>query len=267
VAYPLWTDLTEKQRKGFKDSLAATGVPLDKTTALQHNAALKTVADSMMQEGRALPPGKTNADLAAARLKESESKAKERAQEEIERGLDIERVYKLTQDEAKRRQDEAAKKREQNEAEQKQEKKPEKIKDEDIPDYLGENPFAKPSTMTDEQEAKFDADFAKYKREEENKNKIPNNVVEQIVLEILEQIDFVGLVQRLRVSVGRLLLAAVEYGRIETNAEYQIAGIHVGINATNLRTMNCRDSKVDIIHCNILFQQSFWVNLNANNPL
>ena len=180
VAYPLWTDLTEKQRKGFKDSLAATGVPLDKTTALQHNAAFKTVADNMRQEGRALPPGKTNADLAAARLKESESKAKERAQEEIERGLDIERVYKLTQDEAKRRQDEAAKKRKQNEAEQKQEKKPEKIKDEDIPDYLGENPFAKPSTMTDEQEAKFDADFAKYKREEENKNKIPDNVVEQI---------------------------------------------------------------------------------------
>jgi hypothetical protein len=175
VAYPLWTDLTEKQRKGFKNSLAATGVPLDKTTVLQHDTAFKTIADSMMQEGRALPPGKTNADLAAARLKESESKAKARAQEEIQRGLDIERVYKLTQDEAKRRQDEAAKKREQT-----QEKKPEKIKDEDIPDYLGENPFAKPSTMTDEQEAKFDADFAKYKREEENKNKIPDDVVAQI---------------------------------------------------------------------------------------
>lgn len=212
VAYPLWTDLTEKQRKGFKDSLAATGVPLDKTTALQHNAAFKTVADSMMQEGQALPPG-----LAAARLKESESKAKARAQEEIQRGLDIERVYKLTQDEAKRRQDEAAKKREQNEAEQKQEKKPEKIKDEDIPDYLGENPFAKPSTMTDEQEAKFDADFAKYKREEENKNKIPDNVVEQIRKNNLK-----GVLQYLRSGSGNPLFKALAQRLFEAGLNTKI---------------------------------------------
>jgi len=217
VAYPLWTDLTEKQRKGFKDSLAATGVSLGKTTVLQHNAAFKTVADSMMQEGRALPPGKTNADLAAARLKESESKAKERAQEEIERGLDIERVYKLTQDEAKRRQDEAAKKRKQNEAEQKQEKKPEKIKDEDIPDYLGENPFAKPSTMTDEQEAKFDADFAKYKREEENKNKIPDNVVEQIRKNNLK-----GVLQYLRSGSGNPLFKALAQRLFEAGLNTKI---------------------------------------------
>jgi hypothetical protein len=191
VAYPLWTDLTEKQRKGFKDSLAATGAPLDKTTALQHNAAFKTVADSMRQEGRALPPGKTNADLAAARLKESESKAKTRAQEEI--------------------------KREQDKAEQTQERAPKKVKDEDIPDYLGENPFAKPSTMTDEQEAKFDADFAKYRREEENKNKIPDNVVEQIKKNNLK-----GVLQYLRSGSKNPLFKALAQRLFETNLNTKI---------------------------------------------
>jgi len=191
VAYPLWTDLTEKQRKGFKDSLAATGVSLGKTTVLQHNAAFKTVADSMMQEGRALPPGKTNADLAAARLKESESKAKTRAQEEI--------------------------KREQDKAEQTQERAPKKVKDEDIPDYLGENPFAKPSTMTDEQEAKFDADFAKYRREEENKNKIPDNVVEQIKKNNLK-----GVLQYLRSGSKNPLFKALAQRLFETNLNTKI---------------------------------------------
>jgi len=191
VAYPLWTDLTEKQRKGFKDSLAATGAPLDKTTALQHNAAFKTVADNMRQEGRALPPGKTNADLAAARLKESESKAKTRAQEEI--------------------------KREQDKAEQTQERAPKKVKDEDIPDYLGENPFAKPSTMTDEQEAKFDADFAKYRREEENKNKIPDNVVEQIKKNNLK-----GVLQYLRSGSKNPLFKALAQRLFETNLNTKI---------------------------------------------
>jgi len=191
VAYPLWTDLTEKQRKGFKDSLAATGVLLGKTTVLQHNAAFKTVADSMRQEGRALPPGKTNADLAAARLKESESKAKTRAQEEI--------------------------KREQDKAEQTQERAPKKVKDEDIPDYLGENPFAKPSTMTDEQEAKFDADFAKYRREEENKNKIPDNVVEQIKKNNLK-----GVLQYLRSGSKNPLFKALAQRLFETNLNTKI---------------------------------------------
>lgn len=191
VAYPLWTDLTEKQRRGFKDSLAATGVSLGKTTVLQHNAAFKTVADSMMQEGRALPPGKTNADLAAARLKESESKAKTRAQEEI--------------------------KREQDKAEQTQERAPKKVKDEDIPDYLGENPFAKPSTMTDEQEAKFDADFAKYRREEENKNKIPDNVVEQIKKNNLK-----GVLQYLRSGSKNPLFKALAQRLFETNLNTKI---------------------------------------------
>ena len=90
-----------------------------------------------------------------------------------------------------------------------------------------------------------------------------HNVVQQLVLERLQQVNLVGLVQRVLLRLQRLLAVDV----VHAQTEHQLVGIVVGVNAAHVVAVAVFNGEVHVVHGDALVQHGLAAHDHADDPL